>query len=158
MLLKWLSEILGCISFFRIHGPGPSKSPLWAGAFSLSALALCDPGTTWACVLGRCEWEPVGFPRKGRNPSCLFIKFRSWDFSRIHAFLRWVHILSCWREQWENLQSINLSQVCGPLGEKIRWYHISVWLSPAWLGFSCFDTRPETLWLATLFSLLNRAT
>lgn len=54
--------------------------------------------------------EPVGSPRKGRNPSCLFIKFRSWDFSRIHAFLRWVHILSCWREEWENLHSTHLSK------------------------------------------------
>lgn len=77
-----------------------SSSPMW----SWNSLDLWWSREMWM------RGEPVGSPRKGRNPSCLFIKFRSWDFSRIHAFLRWVHILSCWREEWENLHSMNLSK------------------------------------------------
>lgn len=61
--------------------------------------------------------EPVDSPRKGRNPSCFFIKFRSWFFSRVHGFLKWVHILSCWWEEWENLHSIN---TLGPPKERIN--------------------------------------
>lgn len=156
MLLSDYFWVLCCISSFLIP---------WTHSWLIFFMSWCfllvssSPLQSWNNLdlwWSREMWmraEPVGSPREGRNPSCLFIKFRSWDFSRIHAFLRWVHILSCWRrlriciaQIWVNFD---------PPGERINKIIPYFSLTLFHLRFSTFDTRPGTLWLATLFSLLN---